>query len=186
VVAPATPDPAALTARIKELEGLVAKEQAIKQKAIAQRDAAKKNPEVDAEVIKFQKAQLDELTGRFSKMAEKTKTAAISVAASSKLAAMGVNPGLLAIAIKSLDHNLVQYDEDTDGVDDTALGAAVAKLKSQHPALFEKTVTTPKYRAPADVANAAGNDNGISRDEWRSMSSLDQMKAVKAGRKPNY
>ncbi len=173
-------------AKALELEAEAAKQRALKKKAVDEAAELKKKPQVNDEVKLFLESQLAETNGKLAKFAEKARNGAVHVAASAKLSQMGVNPGLLAIAIKSLDQSLVQYDEDTDGVDDTALGAAVSKLKAEFPALFERPINAPKFRPPLDGSSNNLDKSVITREEWSSMSSKEQMLAVKNKRKPNF
>lgn len=171
-------------AKAAEFEAEALKQRNIAKDLIAQRDAGKKVPKVEAkdDVTDYLKTQLDEVTSRISKYADKAKSGAITAAATTKLSAMGINPDALELAIKQLDKSLIQYDEDSEMVDDTALSAAVSKLKSKHAFLFEQRVGTSKVRLPADGSSKA-DSNTMSQDEWKSLSSREQRVAIKAGRR---
>lgn len=171
-------------AKAEAAEAEAAKQKAIKKEIQKERDELKKSvkPVDNPEVTKYLKEELESVSSKLTKYAEKAKNASIKVAASSKLSAMGINPDALDLAVQQLDKSLIQYDEDTDSVDDTALSAAVSKLKSKHPFLFERTVSSPKFR-PAAEGSAKGDDKTISPEEWRSMSSKEQRIAIKAGRR---
>lgn len=174
-------------ARATAAEAEAAKYRKQKAEVVTERDALKKAVKApvekeNTEITDYLKEQLGEVTSQLSKYAEKAKGGAIRLAASTKLSAMGINPDALELAVNQLDKSLVIYDAETDSVDDTALSAAVSKLKSKHPFLFEKTVRTPTYKQPAE-GNSNGDSKIISEEEWKSMSTKDQRMAIKAGRR---
>jgi predicted nuclease with TOPRIM domain len=174
-------------ARAAELEAEATKLRKQKAEVVADRDALKKAVKApvekeNTEITDYLKAQLGEVTTQLSKYADKAKGGAIRLAASTKLSAMGINPDALELAVNQLDKSLVIYDADSDTVDDTALSAAVSKLKSKHPFLFEKTVRTPGFKQPAE-GSSKGDSKVISEEEWNSMSTKDQRTAIKAGRR---
>jgi len=172
-------------AKAKELEAVIAKQAAQKKETEKQRDLLKqkvKTPLENPEVTAYLKEELAKVSAQQQKYVERAKSGAIKVAASSKLSAMGINPQALDLAVAQLDKSLVQYDEDTDSVDDTALSAAVSKLKSQHPFLFEKTVGSPKVRTPAE-GSSRGDSNTISREDWQNMTTKEQRAAILSGRR---
>jgi hypothetical protein len=175
-------------AKAAELEAEATKQRNINKQLITERDSSKKatvkkeDPKDNPEVTEYLKNQLEEVSSKISKYAEKAKAGAIASAATSKLTAMGINGDAIELAIKQLDKSLIEYDEDTESVDDTALSAAVSKLKSKYGFLFETRVGTTKARMAADGSSKA-NGNLISIDEWASMSSKDQRIAIKAGRR---
>ena len=177
-------------AKYAELEAEATKQRNINKDLIAARDSSKKaapvkkeDPKENPEVTEYLKSQLEEVSSKISKYAEKAKSGAITAAATSKLTAMGINSDAISLAIKQLDKSMITYDEDSESVDDTALSAAVSKLKSQYAFLFEQRIGTPKARLAADGNSKSGN--GMSQDEWSSMSTKEQRIAIKAGRRLN-
>ena len=173
-------------AKAAEFEAEAEKHRNIAKDLIAKRDANKKVVKAEVtentDVTDYLKNQLTEVSAKISRYADKAKSGAITAAATSKLSAMGINPDALELAIKQLDKSLIQYDEDTEEVDDTALSAAVSKLKSKHGFLFERAFGTAKVRLPAE-GSSKSDGNSMSMDEWKGMSSREQRVAIKAGRR---
>lgn len=161
----------------KDLDSATA--EAAKQRNL-KKDAVGKSA-AEREQLEFVKKQNEEILGKMSKYAEKAKSAAVTLAATKKLTAMGINPDFIALAIKEIDPALITYDEDMDKVDDTGLSTGLSKIKTQYPVMFERSVRTPKYIPPADGA-ANADSKVLSREDFNSMTPAQQREQIMAGK----
>jgi len=164
------------------------KNEGIAKQLIADRDAAKKKIETkpkdepNPEVMEYVKKELEGTKAQLQKYAEKAKNGAITAAATAKLTQMGINPDALTLAISQLDRSIIQYDENSDIVDDTALSTAVSKLKSQNGFLFERSLKSPTLRlASENKGGSGGDEKSVSAEEFRQMSTKEQRTKIKAG-----
>ena len=173
-------------AKAKAADAEVARLKGIADDAIKTRDAIKakaKSPDKTEkdDTKDYLKTQVDSMQAQLGKYAEKAKSGAISAAATAKFTAAGINPDAIALAIKSMDRNQIDYDEDSEEVSETTLAAQVAKVKAQYPFMFEQKINGTKARMSTDGSKSDANT--ISDQEWRGMNTQEQRTAIKAGRR---
>jgi hypothetical protein len=114
-----------------------------------------------------------------AKLVDRMKRADISAAATAQLTKIGVTQDGMGAALKLIDTNLVEWDEE-DGVDATSVKAAVTTLRNEYPFLFEKKVASTTVKIAKDGASS-GNDNEMSRADFDKLSSNDKAARISKG-----
>lgn len=156
-------------AKAATLEAESAKHRKARQKAADDLKNAKKGISEDGQDYK----KLYEQEGsKAAKLVEKMKRADITAAATAQLAKLGVVPDLVPLALKAMDINLIEWDEE-DGVDATSLRGAVQSVKNEFGALFEKKVERTQPKNATD-GKSGGNDNEMTRAAFDKLSGAEK------------
>jgi hypothetical protein len=160
---------------VESLNGEAAKHKTLRRQAEKERDTLRKNKPASDGSEDYKKLY-EESNKKIAKTLERAKSADINTALHAQFGKAKVASDKILAAQKLVDSSLLEWDEDS-GVDNTSVIAAVAKLKSEHPFLFEGTV------APTNVVNAG--DGGtqkstITRAQFASLSPVDQVAKMKA------
>jgi hypothetical protein len=151
------------------------KNKVLRRKAEQERDEVKKSKPVNDKSDEDYKKLWEQSNDKLTKTLERAKKADINTALTEQFGKTKVASDRYAAALKLVDAQLVEWDEDT-GVDKSSVVAAVAKLKGEHKFLFEGTVEA------TDVKNAgdAGSKNTITRSIFDSLSPADRVAKVKS------
>lgn len=153
-----------------------AKYRKLQKDAIAERDALKKQAPVQKNDEDY-KQLWTETTDKLSKTLERVKTADINSALSAQLTKAGLSQSWFDAAVKLVDRDLVEWNEDT-GVDRQSITAAVAKLKSAYPAMFEKLI---KGVDPKDASNGSSESKTMTRQEFDRLDPIARAKRMREG-----
>ena len=162
----------------KRLEAEATKHRNIRKKAEKDRDELKKQLGSKKEDTQEDYKKLwTETKAENEKFLGDVKTASVNSVVSAKLSKMGVIPDAMEAALKLVDHKLIEWDRDA-GVDESSVSAAMAKLKSAYPFMFEKQIRGNSVKTPAD-----GNSNKESKtmtiEQYRSLQKNDPAQASK-------
>ena len=157
-------------------EKALLKEKALRKQLSDEVSKAKKGIGEDGTNYKQLYEQAD---AKAAKVVERAKKADINSAATAQLTKIGVTADGMGAALKLLDTNAVEWDED-DGVDPTSVKAAVQSLRNEYPFLFEKKVTSTTVKVAKD-GSASGNDNEISRADFDKLSPKDKAARISKG-----
>jgi hypothetical protein len=160
-------------------EKKLVKEQAIRKEAQAAAKKAKSG--VDEDGTNYKKLY-ESSEAKASKILEKAKRSDINAAASSQLSKLGVTPDAQEAALKLLDINGIEWDED-DGADATSVKAAVQTLKNQFPFMFEKKVTATTVKTPAGGKNLGAEENTMDRASFDRLTPREKTAAIAKGMK---
>jgi hypothetical protein len=163
-------------ARATQAEKALNKEKAIRKQAQEAAKNAKKGISEDGQDYKKLYEQAD---AKAAKVIERAKRADITAAATAQLTKIGVTQDGMGAALKLMDINGVEWDEE-DGVDATSVKAAVTTLRNEYPFLFEKKVASTSVKVAKD-GSTGGNDKEISRSEFDKLSARDQGQRISSG-----
>jgi hypothetical protein len=165
--------------RAEAAEKKLVKEQKIRKDA---QDAVKKaKGEIGEDGTNYKKLYEQE-GAKAAKLIERQKRAEVTAAATTQLTKLGINPDAMSLALKSLDFNSVEWDEE-DGVDATSVRAAVQGIKNEAGFLFEKTVNATKVKAPASGANLGSDDSTMTREAFEKLGFKERAAVMKKGTK---
>lgn len=171
----------------KELETLKAERDAaaadaakyrkLQKDAIAERDALKKSAPQQKNEEDY-KSLWTESQDKLTKYQERIKGADINSALTAQLTKAGVSQMWLDAAVKLVDKDMIEYDEDA-GVDKQSVTATVAKLKSAYPAMFEKLI---KGVDPKDAVNGTSSESKtMTRGEFDKLDPVSKSKRMREG-----
>lgn len=146
----------------------------LRRAAEKERDDLKKLKPADSS-DKDYKALWTDANDKLTKSLEKAKKADINTALTNQFGKAKVASDKFNAALKLVDSTLVEWDENA-GIDGTSVVAAVAKLKGEHPFLFETTVASTDPKKPGD-----GNTTGstITRAAFDALSPIEKVAKAK-------
>jgi hypothetical protein len=165
-------------ARATQAEKALNKEKAIRKQAQEAAKNAKKGISEDGQDYKKLFEQAD---AKAAKVVERAKRADIAAAATAQLTKIGVTQDGMGAALKLIDTNTVEWDEE-DGVDATSVKAAVQSLRNEYPFLFEKKVASTSVKIAKD-GSSGGNDKEITRAEFDKLGPNDRAAIFSKGMK---
>lgn len=166
---------AELDSTVTSLNGEAAKHKSLRRAAEKERDELKRNKPADSS-DKDYKTLWEQSNEKLTKSLERAKKADINTALTEQFGKTKVAQDRYSAALKLIDANLVEWDED-NGVDKSSVVAAVAKLKNEHKFLFESTVEPTNPKKPGD---AGSNGTSITRTLFDSLSPAEKVEKVKA------
>jgi hypothetical protein len=164
-----------LETTVTSLNGEAAKHKTLRRAAEKERDVLKTKVKVTDQSDQDYKALWTTTNDKLTKTLERAKKADINTALSAQFGKTKVASDRFDAALKLVDTNLVEWDEDA-GVDSHSVVAAVAKLKSEHGFLFETTVNRTDVKQPGD----GGSQNTLTRSIFDTLSSADKAAKIKA------
>src|SRR5579862_7923400 len=140
---------AELESTVSSLNAEATKNKHLRRAAEKERDELKKNKPAD-QSDKDYKTLWEQTNEKLSKSLERAKKADINTALAEQFGKTKVAADRFGAALKLIDSNLIEWDEDT-GVDSRSVVAAVQKLKSEHGFLFETTVDKTDVKTAGDA-----------------------------------
>lgn len=163
----------ALKADLEEIRAEAAKQRGIAKAAIAERDKLKKQSVVKDTDEDYKKLW-DDANQKLSTYQTKVKAADIKAAVMGKLNSSKVQDDKLVAALKLVDHEMIEWDEDV-GVDSKSVTAAVQKLKTDFGWLFETKLVPTQLKNPTE-----GSSDGktILRAEFDRLSAPDRHRKI--------
>lgn len=167
-----------LRLRNMELEAEAAKQRKIKQKIARERDELKSNQikSSDDNDVKY-KDLFEQTNAKLEAIQKKARDSEMKSLLTEKLTKAGVKPDALAAAVRLIDQDIIEFDED-EGIDGVSVDAAVLKLRGSESFLFEDKVKPTSIRQPATKTSQS---NEISRREFDALSANEKGEKVRAG-----
>lgn len=166
-----------LQAELTEARNEAARLRNIKTELVKERDDLKKKVTSSIQADEDYKALWQEANDKTTKLVERARNQAIDAAVMSRLTKAGVMSNALDAAVKLVDRNLVQWDEE-DGVEEATVVAAVQKLKSAYDFMFEKKVGN----VPAKEASEGSSGNKtMTRNEFQKLDAFTKAKRMRDG-----
>jgi hypothetical protein len=160
-----------LKAEIEALKAEAAKERGLKKQILAEKKAleAKQLDNPKATEDDFKKLYMEQLEENES-IKKSIKQTKLDALLKSKLDEAGVKTDKhVNAALKLIDKSLID-NADEDGV---AIEAAIIRLRKECDFLFEKPVSVPNPKTPADKQTHS-NDKTITRADWDNLPIGDQ------------
>lgn len=166
-----------LKAELLEARNEATKLRNIKAELAKERDNLKKKVKTDTSAEEDYKALWQEANDKATKLVERARNQAVDAAVMSKLTKAGVMADALDAAVKLVDRNLIQWDEDT-GVEEATVVAAVQKLKGSFGFMFEKKVGLTKAKEASEGSTA---DKTMTRTEFMKLDAVTRAKRMREG-----
>jgi hypothetical protein len=167
---------AEMESTISSLDAEATKNKHLRRKAEKERDEARKTKPAGDGSDKDYKTLWEQSNEKLTKSLERAKQSDINTALTEQFGKTKVAQDRYAAALKLIDANLVEWDED-NGVDKSSVVAAVAKLKNEHKFLFESTVDPTDPKKPGD---AGSKGTTITRTLFDNLTPHEKVEKMKA------